>query len=83
MTKNVEDPWEVATFEGARRAQIRSMLQRSPRERLEAMIELEQTAKRLTALPRDNTAASETSQSFGLAESGEVMVVRHPEENTR
>jgi len=83
MTKNVEDPWEAATFEGARRAQIRRMLQRSPRERLEAMIELEQTARRLTALPRVNTAASETSQNVGAAESGRVMVVRHPEECTR
>lgn len=52
MARNETNSWEAATFEGARRLQIRHMLQRSPRERLEAMIELEQTAKRLAAAPR-------------------------------
>jgi len=52
MARNKPNAWEASTFEGARRLQIRHMLKRTPRERLEAMIELEQTAKHLATAPR-------------------------------
>lgn len=69
MTRNVEDPWEAATFEGARRAQIRRMMGLSPRQRLEAMIELTQTAKQLAATPRRKAGGSEApAPRVGVAE---------------
>ena len=62
MARNETNAWEASTFEGARRLQIRHMLQRSPRERLEAMIELEHTAKHLAAAPRVSGTASNAPQ---------------------
>lgn len=52
MTEKTEDGWEAATREGSRRAQLRRALQRTPRERLEAMLQLGETAQRLAAAPR-------------------------------
>lgn len=52
MARKETDTWATATFEGVRRLRIREMLRRSARERLEAMIELEQTANHLSAAPR-------------------------------
>lgn len=62
MAEHETNAREASTFEGARRLQIRHMLQRSPRERLEAMIELEQTAKHLAAAPRVSGTASNAPQ---------------------
>ncbi|MCG5527195.1 MULTISPECIES: type I-U CRISPR-associated protein Csx17 [Halorhodospira] len=70
MTRNTKDPWESATFEGARRAQIRRSMRLSPRRRLEAMIELEQTAKYLAAVPRASTTEASTSRSVNEPSSG-------------
>lgn len=70
MARDTGDPWESATFDGARRAQIRRSMRLSPRRRLEVMIELEQTARYLAAAPRETTTEASTSQSVNEPPSG-------------
>lgn len=52
MTEKPEDGWAAATREGSRRAQLRRALQLTPRQRLEAMLQLGETAQQLAAAPR-------------------------------
>lgn len=47
-----DDPWEAATWEGARRARIRRALDLTVRERLEIMESLAETSDRLVDLGR-------------------------------
>lgn len=58
MTSKPQDPWEAATFEGARRAQIRRMRDLTPHQRLEAMIDLEETAATLASSEREQASPS-------------------------
>jgi hypothetical protein len=51
MADRSEPGWEAATREGSRRAQLRRALRLSPRERLEAMVALADTAERLASSP--------------------------------
>lgn len=46
------DPWDAATWEGARREQLRRALKRTVRERLAALEALAETSRRLAALGR-------------------------------
>ncbi|MFW6088757.1 MAG: hypothetical protein ACODAB_03320 [Gemmatimonadota bacterium] len=46
------DSWDTATWEGARRAQLRRALRRTVRERLAALEALADTSRRLVALGR-------------------------------
>ncbi|MFW6191263.1 MAG: type I-U CRISPR-associated protein Csx17 [Thiohalospira sp.] len=52
MTERPEDGWAAATREGSRRAQIRRALELTPRQRLEAMLQLGETGQQLAAAPR-------------------------------
>jgi len=49
MTEEASGDWEAATWAGSRRAQLRRARQWTPRERLEAMVSLSNTAERLAA----------------------------------
>lgn len=71
MSRRVRDPWETATYEGARRFQLRRALQLSPLQRLQAMVDLEETSRQLAAAPRlrKEDAGAPTAQS-GVAEPG-------------
>lgn len=55
MSLNADTGWETATWEGSRRAQMRSALQMTVRERLQALEELAELARRLADMPRTNT----------------------------
>jgi hypothetical protein len=44
------DPWEAATWEGARRARLRRALELTVRERLEVLDALAETSQRLVDL---------------------------------
>lgn len=46
------DPWEAATWTGARRAQIRRALELTVRERLEVLESLAETSARLVEIGR-------------------------------
>ena len=51
MTDQPEPGWEAATWEGSRREQLRRGLCLTPRERLEAMVALAETARHLAESP--------------------------------
>lgn len=57
------DPWEAATWEGARRAQIRRALELTVRERLEVLEALAETSARLVEIGRQ--ARGDTSRVSG------------------
>jgi hypothetical protein len=48
--KNIQRNWENATWEGSRRAMIRTSLRLSARERLQALENLHDTSQRLASL---------------------------------
>ena len=52
MNRAVEAGWETATWEGSRRAQLRTALSMTVRERLQALEDLARLAERLAAMPR-------------------------------
>ncbi len=52
MAEEMRGDWAAATWAGSRRAQLRRALRRTPRERLEAMVSLTETAERLAAAGR-------------------------------
>ena len=54
MTVEADGDWEAATWEGSRRAQIRSALSLTVRERLQALEALAELAQRLADMPRKN-----------------------------
>lgn len=64
------DPWEAATWEGARRARIRRTLELTVRERLEVLESLAETSDRLVELGR---LARERARS-AMARSGRTGV---------
>jgi len=47
-----EPGWETATWEGARRAQLRAALALTVRERLQALEELAELSQRLAEMPK-------------------------------
>ncbi|MGB5329142.1 MAG: hypothetical protein WBO58_13050 [Gammaproteobacteria bacterium] len=49
-TENIQRNWENATWEGSRRAMIRTSLRLSARERLQALENLHKTSQRLASL---------------------------------
>jgi hypothetical protein len=51
MGDQPEPGWGAATWEGSRREQLRRGLCLTPRERLEAMVALAETAQRLAVCP--------------------------------
>lgn len=52
MSREADASWETATWEGSRRAQLRAALTLTVRERLQALEELAELARRLAAMPR-------------------------------
>lgn len=56
------DPWEAATWEGARRARIRRALKLTVRERLEVLESLAETSRRLVEIGRSARAREEASR---------------------
>ncbi len=56
MSAGVDDAWETATWEGSRRAQLRSALELTVRERLQAAEALAELADRLADMPREENA---------------------------
>jgi hypothetical protein len=52
MSRKADPRWETATWEGSRRAQLRSALALTVRERLQALEELVDLAQRLAEMPR-------------------------------
>ena len=52
MSRETETDWETATWEGSRRAQLRSALALTVRERLQALENLVELAQRLADMPR-------------------------------
>lgn len=55
------DPWEAATWEGARRAQLRRALRLTILERLQALEALAETSRRLVELGRSARAGENAS----------------------
>lgn len=55
------DPWEAATWEGARRAQLRRALRLTILERLQALEALAETSRRLVELGRSARAGGDAS----------------------
>jgi hypothetical protein len=53
MSSGTDPTWETATWEGSRRAQLRSALELTLRERLQAAEALAQLADRLADMPRE------------------------------
>ncbi len=58
MSGNVDGRWETATWEGSRRAQLRSALALTVRERMQALEALTELAQRLAAMPRTQGASA-------------------------
>ena len=56
MAGEIDTVWETATWEGSRRAQLRSALALSVRERLQALEALSEMAQRLAEMPRPRDA---------------------------
>ncbi|MFB6260153.1 MAG: hypothetical protein ABEK42_05575 [Thiohalorhabdaceae bacterium] len=56
MTDQPEPGWEAATWEGSRREQLRRALRLTPRQRLEAMETLSETARSLSERPHEGPA---------------------------
>jgi hypothetical protein len=56
MKPDPEAAWETATWEGSRRAQLRSALELTVRERLEAVEAMVELARRLAEMPRKEGA---------------------------
>jgi hypothetical protein len=55
MTKNTEDiDWNLTTFEGSRREQLRRALQLTVRERLEAVEDMADIARRFAEMRANN-----------------------------
>ena len=52
MNQAPDAGWETATWEGSRRAQLRAALALTVRERLQALEDLAELARRLAAMPR-------------------------------
>ena len=52
MSRDPEPSWEAATWEGSRRAQLRSALALTVRERLEALEALAELSRKLSDMPR-------------------------------
>lgn len=52
MSREADASWETATWEGSRRARLRAALTLTVRERLQALEELAELARRLAAMPR-------------------------------
>ena len=52
MSREADTTWETATWEGSRRAQLRSALALTVRERLQALEALTELAHRLAEMPR-------------------------------
>lgn len=52
MSQEADTGWETATWEGSRRAQVRSALALTVRERLQALEALAELAQRLADMPR-------------------------------
>jgi hypothetical protein len=52
MGREADAGWETATWEGSRRAQLRAALALTVRERLQALEELAELARRLEAMRR-------------------------------
>lgn len=59
------DAWDAATWEGARRAQLRRALQRTVRERLEVLEELTETSRRLIEIGRTARERREPNDAEG------------------
>lgn len=58
MTDQPGPDWEAATWEGSRRAQLRRGLRLTPRQRLEAMVAIGDTARRLAGAPEAGESAT-------------------------
>jgi hypothetical protein len=58
MNQAVDTGWETATWEGSRRAQLRAALALTVRERLQALEDLAELARRLAAMPRTQGRSS-------------------------
>lgn len=56
MKPESEAGWETATWKGSRRAQLRSALALTVRERLEALEAMVEMARRLAEMPRKEGA---------------------------
>ena len=56
MSSEADTSWETATWEGSRRAQLRSALALTVRERLQALEALAELAQRLADMPRKQGA---------------------------
>lgn len=59
------DPWDAATWEGARRARLRRALQRTVRERLEVLESLTETSRRLIEMGRTAREGREPDDASG------------------
>jgi len=60
MSEDRRRDWQAGTWEGSRNLQIRRNLDLTPRQRLECMLSLNETAQRLIASRRMPRRASET-----------------------
>jgi hypothetical protein len=65
MADRLEPGWEAATWEGSRRQQLRRALRLSPRQRLEAMVALSDTARQLASSPEVDSGAATVSGGSG------------------
>ena len=59
MDPEADADWETATWEGSRRAQLRSALALTVRERLQALEALVELAQRLADMPRKQGVLTE------------------------
>jgi len=65
MNRAVDAGWETATWEGSRRAQLRAALSLTVRERLQALEDLAELARRLAAMPRTQGQVANSGRSSG------------------
>lgn len=52
LDRKADATWETGTWEGSRRAQLRAALAMTVRERLQALEDLAELARRLATMPR-------------------------------
>ena len=62
MNREAETGWETATWEGSRRAQLRTALALTVRERLQALDGLIELAQRLATMPCTQGHAPESAR---------------------
>lgn len=78
MNDKTEKSWQAASWEGSRRAQIKRTMRLTPRQRLEAMIQLDKTAQELAKAPNQSQRSQSASRGPIVAKKTSTYSTNYP-----